>query len=194
MKTPNFSVLLQRFFTERLIEQLDASPKTVAEYRDAFRLLIAFASERLKTTPSDLRFEELNAGFLTELLRHLELERNNSPRTRNNRLSALRSFFGDVALNEPALALHCQRVWPSQQSVMNGIPWNSSRKRRAPLWSPPQTLGHGLGGGTGRYYYSPYRPDCGTTNSLHYDARMWNWVPVHMFIATEKVGRRDAHH
>jgi integrase len=102
--------LLQRFFTERLLRQLSASPHTVAGYRDAFRLLLRFAAKRLGRAPSDLRLEELDAPFLAEFLDHLERERGNGARTRNTRLAALHAFFRYVALSEPALALHCQRV------------------------------------------------------------------------------------
>jgi len=102
--------LLQRFFMERLLRQLAASPHTVAGYRDAFRLLLRFAAERLRRAPSDLRLEELDAPFLGEFLDHLERERGNCTRSRNTRLAALHAFFRYVALNEPAYALHCQRV------------------------------------------------------------------------------------
>lgn len=110
MNAPNFSSLLQRFFTDRLLEQRDASSHTVAGYRDTFRLLIRFATERLGRAPSQLRLEELDAGFLGKFLEHLERDRHNSARTRNNRRSSLRAFFQYVALNEPELALHCQRI------------------------------------------------------------------------------------
>lgn len=110
MNTPNFPALLQRFFTERLLGQLGASPHTVASYRDCFRLLLRFATERLRRVPSDLRIEQLDASFLGQFLDHLELVRGNCIRTRNNRLAALHAFFQYVAMNEPALALHCQRV------------------------------------------------------------------------------------
>jgi site-specific recombinase XerD len=110
MNPSRFPSLLQRFFTDRLLGQLDASSHTVASYRDAFRLLLRFAAERLGRAPSALRLEELDAPFLGSCLEHLERERGNCPRTRHNRLSALRAFFEYVALSEPALALHCQRV------------------------------------------------------------------------------------
>ena len=48
--------------------------------------------------------------FLGQFLEHLELKRGNCTRTRNNRLAALHAFFQYVAISEPALALHCQRV------------------------------------------------------------------------------------
>jgi site-specific recombinase XerD len=110
MTASSFPALIQRFFTDRLLKQLGASSHTVAAYRDTFRLLLHFATERLKRSPSEVRTEELDAPFLGEFLDHLELKRGNCVRTRNNRLSALHAFFRYVAISEPALALHCQRV------------------------------------------------------------------------------------
>ncbi|MGD0638709.1 MAG: tyrosine-type recombinase/integrase [Nitrososphaerales archaeon] len=106
----SFPSLLQRFFTDRLLGQLDASPHTVAAYRDTFRLLLCFSEEQLGRAPSGLRLEDLDAPFLGKFLDYLEGKRGNSPRSRNNRLSALHAFFRYAALNEPALALHCQRI------------------------------------------------------------------------------------
>jgi site-specific recombinase XerD len=110
MNASNFPSLLQRFFTDWLRRELGASAHTVASYRDAFRLLLRFAAEQLGRAPSELHLEQLDASFLGTFLEHLELKRGNGTRTRNNRLSALHSFFRYVALQEPALALHCQRV------------------------------------------------------------------------------------
>jgi site-specific recombinase XerD len=106
----NFPSLLQRFFTDRLLGQLGASPHTIAAYRDAFRLLFRFAAEHLGRMPSELCLEDLDVSFLGKFLQHLEGQRRNCTRTRNNRLSALQAFFRYVAFNEPSLALHCQRV------------------------------------------------------------------------------------
>jgi integrase len=110
MNVSSFQSLLQCFFTDRLLKQLGASPHTIAAYRDAFRLLFQFASERLGSAPSELRIEDLDAPFLGQFLEHLEVNRGNCTRTRNNRLAALHAFFQHVAISEPALALHCQRV------------------------------------------------------------------------------------
>jgi integrase/recombinase XerD len=93
MNTSTFPALLQRFFTERLLTQQGASPHTVAGYRDTFRLLFRFATERLGRAPSALRLEQLDAAFLETFLEHLERDRGNRPRTRNQRLSALHGFF-----------------------------------------------------------------------------------------------------
>ncbi len=105
-----FPALLQSFFTQRLLRQRCASGHTIAGYRDSFRLLLRFAAERLGRTPSNLMLEDLDASFIGEFLEHLERDRGNSARTRNARLAAIHSFFRYVALEEPAHALHCQRV------------------------------------------------------------------------------------
>jgi len=110
MTSPNFPSLLQAFFLERLLEQRQASPNTISGYRDTFRLLIRFAMKRLGKTTTELRLEDLDAAFVVEFLQHLECDRQNSPRTRNLRLAAIRSFTRYVELNEPAHAHHCQRI------------------------------------------------------------------------------------
>jgi site-specific recombinase XerD len=110
MSTPSLPSLVQRFFTDRLLRQLGASPHTVAGYRDTFRLLLRFATATLERAPSALRIEDLDVAFLGQFLDHLEADRQNSPRTRNVRLSALHGFFRYVAISEPALALQCQRI------------------------------------------------------------------------------------
>jgi len=110
MNASSFPALLERFFTERLLNQMGASPHTIAAYRDTFRLFLRFALERLGTAPCKLRMEDLDVKFVSRFLDHLENKRGNSTRTRNNRLAALHSFFQFVAIHEPALTLQCQRV------------------------------------------------------------------------------------
>jgi site-specific recombinase XerD len=110
MSAANLAGHLQRFFTDRLLGQLCASPHTVASYRDTFRLLLKFASKHHRRRASDLKVEDLNAKLVGAFLKHLEQDRRNSARSRNSRLSAIHAFFAFVCLNEPALASHCQRV------------------------------------------------------------------------------------
>jgi site-specific recombinase XerD len=102
--------LLEAFFTERLQHQRNASPNTIAAYRDTFRLLLAFAQERLRKPPSTLPLADLDATLVAAFLQHLEKQRRNSVRTRNARLAAIHSFFRYVALQEPAHSATCQRV------------------------------------------------------------------------------------
>jgi len=110
MSAPGLPALLQQFFTAHLLGQGDASPHTIAAYRDTFRLLLRFAHDQLGRVPSAMPVAALDAAFVGRFLAHLEGGRRNSARTRNNRLGALRAFFRYVMVNEPALALHCQRI------------------------------------------------------------------------------------
>jgi len=91
--TPTFAVLLQRFFVEYLGHQRAVSPRTIAAYRDMFRLLLRFAEAHIGKDPSALALADLDAQFILRFLDHLEKERNNSPRSRNARWAALRSFL-----------------------------------------------------------------------------------------------------
>lgn len=101
---------VQRFFTERLAAQLRASPHTIASYRDTFRLLLRFASRDLGRPPTALLLADIDADLVGRFLGFVEVERCNGVRSRNTRLSAIRSFFKYVAINEPQLLHHCQRV------------------------------------------------------------------------------------
>jgi site-specific recombinase XerD len=109
-KSLDFPTLLQSFFTQRLIAQRNASPHTIASYRDTFRLLLRFAQKRLHKSPSQLALEDLNAPFLGSFLHDLENHRANGARSRNLRLTAIRSFFRYAALEMPQCSALIQRV------------------------------------------------------------------------------------
>jgi integrase/recombinase XerD len=91
---------VEAFFTQRLAVQRDASPHTVAAYRDTLRLLLVFARHRTGTPPSRLDVGDLDAPLVAAFLTHLETARHNSVRTRNARLSAIHSLFRFAALSE----------------------------------------------------------------------------------------------
>ena len=105
-----FAPLLQSFFTERLVGQRRCSQNTVAGYRDTFRLLLGFATTRTGTAPSELDIDQIDAPLVSAFLHHLEHERGNSVRTRNNRLAAVHSLFGYAALRHPEHAATIARV------------------------------------------------------------------------------------
>lgn len=101
---------LQSFFTDRLARQLRASPRTIASYRDSLRLLVVFAHRQTNKTPATLDWEDLDAEMIAAFLDHLEAERHNGPRTRNLRLTAIRSLFAYASLRHPEHAALIQRV------------------------------------------------------------------------------------
>ncbi len=91
--TPSFSTLLQRFFVEHLGHQRAVSPRTIAAYRDTFRLLLSFAEIKIGKVPATLALVDLDAPLILSFLDHLEKDRANGARSRNARLAALRSFL-----------------------------------------------------------------------------------------------------
>jgi site-specific recombinase XerD len=108
--TTNFPGLLEAFFTDRLMSQRQASPNTIASYRDTFCLLFRFAKQRLKKDPSTLTIKDLDAPFIGVFLEYLEKDRGNNTRSRNVRLAAIHSFFKYVALQDPDHSAVIQRV------------------------------------------------------------------------------------
>jgi site-specific recombinase XerD len=101
---------LQGFFTERLISQRCASPRTIASYRDSLKLLLAFAQQRTGKPPNVLDWADLDTELITAFLDHLETGRHNTTRTRNLRLTAIRSLFTYAALRHPEHAALIQQV------------------------------------------------------------------------------------
>jgi site-specific recombinase XerD len=102
--------LLERFFTQRLMQQRHASPHTISSYRDTFRQLLKFIQQRLRKPPSRLAFEEIDAPLIAQFLDHLEKHQGLSIRSRNLRLTAIRSFFRYAAFEAPAFSAQIQRV------------------------------------------------------------------------------------
>jgi site-specific recombinase XerD len=92
---------LQAFFTDRLARQRQASGHTIAAYRDAVKLLLAFAEQQTGKPPSRLDIADLDAPLIGAFLNQLETSRGNSTRTRNARLAAIHSLFRYAALRHP---------------------------------------------------------------------------------------------
>lgn len=107
---PTFPTLLQRFFTQRLMQEKRVSANTISSYRDTFRLLLRFAQKRLRTAPDKLPFEKLDAPLIAAFLSDLEKKRGVTVRTRNLRLTAIRSFFRFAAYEMPTHSAQIQRV------------------------------------------------------------------------------------
>jgi site-specific recombinase XerD len=108
--TSSFATLLQRFFTQRLMQQRQASPHTISSYRDTFRLLLQFALKRLHMQPARVAFEDIDAPLMSAFLDELQNSRRITARSRNIRLAAVRSFFNFAAFEMPARSAQIQRV------------------------------------------------------------------------------------
>ena len=102
--------LLERFFTQRLMQERRVSPHTIGSYRDTFRLFLNFTQQHRHKPPSALTFEEIDAPLVVAFLDHLEKRRGLSIRSRNLRLTAIHSFFRYVAFELPTHSAQIQRV------------------------------------------------------------------------------------
>jgi site-specific recombinase XerD len=141
---------MQAFFSERLLGQRQASPNTIAAYRDTFRLLLTFVEQQTAKAPSQLHVEHLDADLISAFLDHLEHERANSTATRNARLAAIRSLFHYAALRHPEHADTIARVLAippkrSQQTIVT-----SCATKRSTRFSPHPTASAGPAAATTR--------------------------------------------
>ena len=108
--TPLLATYLKTFFDLHLPVQRGLSSNTILTYRDAIRLLVCFAADQLKRAADDLTVEEVDEPLVLAFLDHVEQERGCSVRTRNARLAAIRTLFGFIAREEPALALQAHQI------------------------------------------------------------------------------------
>jgi site-specific recombinase XerD len=132
--------LLESFFTQRLMQQRQASPHTISSYRDTFRQFLKFTEQRFHKAPSLLTFQEINAPLIVAFLDHLEKHQRISTRSRNLRLTALRSFFRFAAYEAPAYAAQIQRVLaiPSKRFTRTLVPFLTRAEVDAILAAPDQ--------------------------------------------------------
>ena len=106
----DFPAVLQAFFCLRLVQQKNASDRTIASYRDTFRLFLGFVAKRLGKQPTSVEFSDLDPSIVLAFLDYLENKRKNSARSRNARLAAIRSFMKYAGAREPDILTIAQRV------------------------------------------------------------------------------------
>jgi site-specific recombinase XerD len=141
MTAMTLSALVQKFFTDKLYTQMEASPHTINSYRDMFRLLLKYAGEQKVKAPTNLSVNDLDAEMIGLFLDDIETTRKNSARSRNTRLAAIRSFFRYVATNEPAYMLHCQKIlsMPCKRYVKRNVEFLDAPEMQALLNAPDCT-------------------------------------------------------
>lgn len=135
--TLDLAPLLERFFTQRLMQQRQASPHTISSYRDTFRRFLKFVQQRLRTAPSRLTFEKIDAPLIVAFLDDLE-QHGLSIRSRNLRLTAFHAFFRYAAFELPTHAAQIQRVLaiPSKRFTRTLVPFLTRAEVDALLAAP----------------------------------------------------------
>jgi len=134
------------FLRQRLPVERAASPHTCDSYAYAFRLLFAFASRTLRVPPSGLQFEHLDAQLVLAFLADLQTSRSNSPRTRNARLTAIKSFMHFVEHRVPGALEQIRRVLaiPNQKTDLRLVEHLDAAQCKAILDSPDPTTRAGI--------------------------------------------------
>jgi site-specific recombinase XerD len=142
---PALAGLLHNFFHQWLVEQRDASHRTILAYRDAWKLFLCFVAQRLKRKVAALRTEDLTETELLAFLQHIERERRGSIGTRNCRLAAIRSFFSYVAAREPRAAKQCAEILrvPFKRVSRKAMCYLESAEVAAILSQPDRTTAEG---------------------------------------------------
>ena len=102
--------LLHAFLIDHLVTHRGLRRSTVASYRDTLRLFLGFVAADKRSRMARLALEDLTFDRVLAFLRHLEESRHNQPRTRNQRMAALHTFFDYVATRSPEMLAVCQRV------------------------------------------------------------------------------------
>jgi integrase/recombinase XerD len=146
MKTDaQFAPLLTRFFTERLTQQRQVSPHTITSYRDTFKLMLQFAKKQLKKTPSKLVVAEVDAPLICAFLDDLEATRGICAKSRNLRLTAIRSLFNYAAYELPDHAEQIQRILaiPSKQYTQQQVTYLNREEIYALLAAPDRNTRSG---------------------------------------------------
>jgi integrase/recombinase XerD len=101
---------LRSFFEDHLACQRNMSPNTIQSYRDALKLFLRFATERLHRSATKLLVTDLQEPLILGFLTDLEQTRGNSIQTRNHRLGVLQKLCEYIASRDPALLDHCYRI------------------------------------------------------------------------------------
>ena len=125
--------LLKRFFSHYLPVQKGLSVNTVRAYRDAIKLLLCHVADTLGQSVDALSVEAISEKLIIDFLDAIERERGCTKRTRNARLSAIRSLFAFIAREEPELVLHsqCIRAIPLKRTEHKTVEYLEEKEMQA---------------------------------------------------------------
>ncbi len=137
--------LVQAFFTDFLCDQKRVSPQTLASCRDTIRLLLTFLREKDRVEPATMGVGAVDAPRVLAFLDHLEADRNNSVRSRNIRLSGIRSLFRFIALRDPESAGIASRIMaiPRKREDHKLVGYLTREEMEAVLAAPDRTTWSG---------------------------------------------------
>jgi len=101
---------VRRFLLEHLVGERNLARNTQQSYRDTLRLLLPFSVSRLGKPIDQLSVEDLSADHIREFLQDIEVKRECSVATRNQRLAAIHSLARFIGLRSPEHVQWCGEV------------------------------------------------------------------------------------
>ena len=136
---------LRRFLTEYIVTERNLARNTQKSYRDTFALLLPFVGARNRKPVERLAVQDLTARRVRQFLDHLESDRGCSVQTRNQRLSAIRSFAHFIASRDP---VHLEwsasiRAIASKKATPQPIGWLSKTEMNDLLEVPDRRTPRG---------------------------------------------------
>jgi site-specific recombinase XerD len=137
---------LTAFFEQRLPVERHASENTCDSYAYAFRLLLTFASKRLKLAPSQLTVEQIDAPLVLDFLNDLETTRGNGASSRNIRLAAIKSFMHFLEYRVPSAIEQVRRILaiPAKKAESKLVQHLTAEEIQALLNAPDPTGWKGI--------------------------------------------------
>jgi integrase/recombinase XerD len=102
--------LVYMFFEHHLKAEKGLSQASIRSYRDGIRLFLLFLAKTTHVSVTKLCLADLTADHVRAFLTHLESERDNHIRSRNQRLAMIHTFFAFAVGQEPTLLHEAERV------------------------------------------------------------------------------------
>lgn len=130
---------LQTYFTTFAHTQRDLSANTIASYRDTWRMLLKYLTATLGVPADALDFDAVTATNVTGFLDHLQQERGNNAKSRNTRLTAIRSVLSRALPDTPSMPGRSPRSSRSRPGARPDQSSSSSPPPRSTPCSPHPT-------------------------------------------------------
>jgi integrase/recombinase XerD len=134
------------FLQQRLPIERRASGNTCDSYAYAFKLLFQYASDCLKTPPSQLHLEQIDAPLIVRFLNHLETSRGNGPGSRNVRLAAIKSFMHYMEYRVPGSLEQIHRILaiPAKKTDIRLVKHLTAEEMQSIFDAPEPTVRYGI--------------------------------------------------
>jgi len=105
-----FNYYITKYFKEYLPNTKGGSYNTILSYRDTLSIFIEYLKIKKKFNINNLDMESIDYLVIEEFLDYLEKEKNNSIRTRNQRLAAIHSFYTYIQKRELSYYELCANI------------------------------------------------------------------------------------